>query len=354
LTWYANGTLRSNAVAGANWISECTKAPNGAVWCAFYNLAADGGVFRYHNGTLTYYDKNDIAPSYWGASVLGRSIAMEGNTVWVGLYGAGLAKYDGTSWSWYHPQRIRCYARLLHSGYCCGCPGAESGWAPDYQSVVIFDGSTWRQVGPTGSGPINDILITPSGDVYVAAQNGFYKYGGAPNTWQTLSSSGAYALAYDGSVVWIGTRGGGVARYDGTTLTTFLTTADGLPSNSIRSIGRRGAGPLYIGTLNNGVCVYNFGSTALGKSLPSEKALSVYPVPVRERLYVQAGEEDVEQVRLFSPVGGVVVSSLPYRRQRDGAYEIELPLTLPTGFYILEVTSRRGWQAQAKVLIGTP
>jgi hypothetical protein len=64
LTWYAKGTFRSNAVAGAKWVSECTKVPNGAVWCAFYNLAADGGVFRYHNGRLTWYAKNDIAPSY--------------------------------------------------------------------------------------------------------------------------------------------------------------------------------------------------------------------------------------------------------------------------------------------------
>ncbi|MDT7941914.1 MAG: hypothetical protein RQ993_01405 [Bacteroidota bacterium] len=39
---------------------------------------------------------------------------------------------------------------------------------------------------------------------------------------------------------------------------------------------------------------------------------------------------------------------------RMASIEIELPLTLPTGFYILEVTGRRGWQAQAKVLIGTP
>ena len=28
-----------------------------------------------------------------------------------------------------------------------------------------------------------------------------------------------------------------------------------------------------------------------------------------------------------------MVSSLPYRRQRDGVYEVELPLTMPTGFY---------------------
>ena len=353
LTWYANGTLRSNAMAGANWISECTKAPNGAVWCAFYNLGADGGVFRYHNGRLTWYRKNAIAPSYWRASVLGRSIAMEGNTVWVGLFRAGLAKYDGTTWSWYHPQQTAGMPDSTVLAIAVDAQGRK--WlGTDSRGVVIFDGSTWTQVGPTGSGPISDILITPSGDIYVAAQNGFYKYGGAPNTWQTLSSTRGYALAYDGSVVWIGTTSGGVARYDGTTLTTFLTTADGLPSNSIRSIGRRGSGPLYIGTLNNGVCVYNFLSSALGKSLPSEKALSVYPMPVRERLYVQAGEEDVEQVRLFSPVGDVVVSNLPHRRQRDGVYEIELPLTLPTGFYILEVTGRKGWQAQAKVLIGTP
>jgi ligand-binding sensor domain-containing protein len=229
LTWYANGTFWSNIVAGANWISECTKAPNGAVWCAFYNLAADGGVFRYHNGTLTRYDKNDIAPPYWRASVLGCSITMEGNTVWVGLFGAGLAKYEGTTWSWYHPQRTAGMPDSFIRAIAVDAQGRK--WlGTNSQGVVIFDGSTWTQVGPTGSGPISDILITPSGDIYVAAQNGLYKYGGAPNTWQTLSSSGAYALAYDGSVVWIGTRGGGVARYDGTTLTTFLTTVDGLPS----------------------------------------------------------------------------------------------------------------------------
>jgi hypothetical protein len=104
----------------------------------------------------------------------------------------------------------------------------------------------------------------------------------------------------------------------------------------------------------SGRSIMGFACITLGKNLPSEKALSVYSMPVRERLHVQAGEEDVEQVRLFLPVGGVVVSSLPYCRQGDGVYEIELPLTLATGFYILEVTGRRGWQAQAKGLIGTP
>jgi hypothetical protein len=129
LTWYANGTFWSNIVAGANWISECTKAPNGAVWCAFYNLAADGGVFRYHNGTLTWYRKNDIAPSYWRTCVLGRSIAVEGNTAWVGLFEPALLNTMELPGAGIIPSGpLVCPTPSFW--LLLWMPRAESGWAP--------------------------------------------------------------------------------------------------------------------------------------------------------------------------------------------------------------------------------
>jgi ligand-binding sensor domain-containing protein len=101
---------------------------------------------------------------------------------------AGLTEYDGTIWNWYHPQRIAGMPDSTIQSIAVDAQGRK--WlGTNSQGVVIFDGTNWTKVGPTGSGPINDILITPSGDIYVAAQNGLYKYGGAPNTWQTLSST---------------------------------------------------------------------------------------------------------------------------------------------------------------------
>ena len=348
LTWYAHPNFRSSPIAQSNWIAECVKAPNAALWCAYYNLGADGGVFRYYNGTLQWYDKNDIAPGYWRASVLGRSIAMEGNTVWVGLFGSGLAKYDGSSWTWYHPRITTGMPDSTINAIAIDAQGRK--WlGTEYRSVVLFDGNTWMSLGPAGSGRINDILITSSGEVYVAANNGVYKYGGSPNNWQQLSSSSANALAYDGSVLWVGLRDG-VAKYDGNTFATFLTTADGLPSNSVRSIGVSNSGLLYIGTLNRGLCVYQL-SQSLEWNQRNEKDIRVYPLPAGEYLYLQmAPGREIEKIRLFSPDGGIKVSDLSHRQREQGLWLIDLPHTLPVGWYIMEIVGRGGWHAYTKVV----
>ncbi len=60
------------------------------------------------------------------------------------------------------------------------------------------------------------------------------------------------ALAVDGDgVVWAGTWGGGLSRFDGTTWKTY-TVKEGLPGNHVFLLHRDAAGALWIGT-NNGL-----------------------------------------------------------------------------------------------------
>lgn len=63
------------------------------------------------------------------------------------------------------------------------------------------------------------------------------------------------ALAGNG-MLWFGTNGGGITRYDGRSFTNY-TTADGLPDNVILSMLSDSHGTLWIGTSTGGLCKYD-------------------------------------------------------------------------------------------------
>lgn len=71
-----------------------------------------------------------------------------------------------------------------------------------------------------------------------------------------LAQSQVYAIAEDESAhLWLGTRGGGLCRFDGTEFEVF-TTRDGLPSNYILQLFRSNQGLLWIGT-SDGLSIYD-------------------------------------------------------------------------------------------------
>ena len=57
-------------------------------------------------------------------------------------------------------------------------------------------------------------------------------------------------------MLWFGTNGGGITRYDGRTFTNY-TTAHGLPDNVILSLLSDSRGDLWIGTSTGGLCRYD-------------------------------------------------------------------------------------------------
>lgn len=72
-----------------------------------------------------------------------------------------------------------------------------------------------------------------------------------------LPRSGVYCLLEDShSFLWIGTEGGGLARFDGRKFETF-TTGNGLPDNTIRSLFEDEDGNIWLGTNGHGLCRYD-------------------------------------------------------------------------------------------------
>ena len=71
-----------------------------------------------------------------------------------------------------------------------------------------------------------------------------------------LPQSQVYGIAEDhNGNIWLGTRGGGIAKFDGVNFEVF-TTQDGLLSNFVSSVFHDSRDNIWIGT-STGVSLYN-------------------------------------------------------------------------------------------------
>jgi ligand-binding sensor domain-containing protein len=56
---------------------------------------------------------------------------------------------------------------------------------------------------------------------------------------------------------WIGTDGGGLAKFDGVNWTVYNTSNSGLPGNSVNAIAIDGQGNKWIGTYGGGLAKFD-------------------------------------------------------------------------------------------------
>lgn len=95
------------------------------------------------------------------------------------------------------------------------------------------------------------LLLPALSDVY-SQQLNFRNY----SVEDGVAQSQIYGLIQDSrGYLWMGTRGGGLTRFDGLSFKTF-TTRDGLPNNYINFLFEDSEKNIWIGT-NNGLCCYN-------------------------------------------------------------------------------------------------
>jgi ligand-binding sensor domain-containing protein len=177
-------------------------------------------------------------------------IKLDSNgTLWVAFSsGSGLASFDGISWTTYKTSN----SGILSNYVTC----LE---ADNHNNIVIgtTDGLSFR----TGSNEwfyfqlpgiilrINDIKITSAGDMYFGTYNKGLYY--ADNSGFSFVDSTIFknvtAIEEDKSGnIWFGTNNG-LMKWDGSNIS-LLTTANGLPSNEIKSLFCDSRSRLWIGT----------------------------------------------------------------------------------------------------------
>jgi ligand-binding sensor domain-containing protein len=183
--------------------------------------------------------------------------------LWVGSQFSGVWKYDGQAWDNYDTGNSGLLGDIIVSlaGDSQGTLWlGTSGWdGPSGQdgAVARYDGLTWINYCLENSGLIDDDALQVTVDlgdtIWIGTEEGVSKFDGV-STWTNYDSGnsglienhvGAIAIDVDNSK-WFATQGG-VSHLSGQTWTSY-TTADGLPSNSVRDICISETGVVWIAT----------------------------------------------------------------------------------------------------------
>lgn len=222
-----------NQLSMGNTIRSLAASNDGAIW-----IGASAGATQIapQDLTPTHYTPANSGLPFADIAAIGAS--AQDNGVWVGAHGA--ARFDGNAWTAYSPDD-----NLVD--------------APIQTIAADGVGRTW--LGSQGAGIS---IWTGSSFFNLTAANG-------------IPSEEITALASGGDLIWIGTRGGGLFRFQNNQLRFYTTASSALPSNNITALAMRANGELLIGT-DRGLARYAAGEIVPSAEMPSG-AITALAVP---------------------------------------------------------------------------
>jgi signal transduction histidine kinase/ligand-binding sensor domain-containing protein len=237
----------------------------GLVRCLFEDregnlwVGSNAGLIRYRDALLMVYGTPEGMPSNEPNTVF----QDRGGRIWIGFHDAGLMLYS--------PQGSRVFTtrdglpnnevfsiRQARDGDLL--IGARGGL------VRMHDGHFSTFVPPDPLSRINvfDALEDPEGRIWLATPGGLEVLRGRqarvviPSDPLLVSTFVTLCRTHDGAI-WAGTYGKGLWRVVGDSQPKQFTTADGLPSDQIRTIHEDPGGTLWIGTFGGGLSMYRDG-----------------------------------------------------------------------------------------------
>jgi len=172
----------------------------------------------------------------------------DGN-IWFGAHDGGVTRYDGLEWKRYTPAD-----GLADKDVTCIAQGSDGAlwFGTEHSGVSRYDGTTWRTYTTADglvSNIVNSVIVDRRGNVWLATKLGISRFDGS--RWTTFQPGLWITDAYEDrdGILWFGSHGGGLYRYDGTSWTIFTTenTVGGLAANSILGIVQGDDGALWVG-----------------------------------------------------------------------------------------------------------
>ena len=202
-----------------------------------------GGVSRYKDGNWkTFFPMHGLA-DYWVYCFT----SQKDGTLWIGTW-AGVNKVDIKT------GKFTTYVRELINEwvYGLGVDSKDRVWFGTEGGVSMFDGKTWKSwTHKDGLGAPNTDKLAFSANTGLGTRT---RHDLATTTEGRATYNPNYVFSIHVSpddVVWAGTWGGGVSRFDGKRWTN-LTTSNGLAGNIVYSIIQHRDGAFWFGT-NRGV-----------------------------------------------------------------------------------------------------
>jgi len=206
-----------------------------------------GGTSRYRDGKWkTFFPMHGLA-DYW---VYAFANDLQGN-LWIGTW-AGATRYEPKT------GKLTNYVKELVNEWVYGISVDKRGrvWFGTEGGVSMFDGKAWTAwTHRDGLGAPNDARLPASTNTGLGtrSRHDLNVQRGGTATFNPNYVFSVHA-APDG-MVWAGTWGGGVSRFDGRRWRNY-TVKDGLAGNLVYAIAQDEQGVLWFGT-ENGVSRYD-------------------------------------------------------------------------------------------------
>lgn len=249
-----------------NVINDIAVDNTGSPWIAVQSF----GLARYVGTSWTYYTpQNSGLPSMYVEAL---AVGSSGH-IWAGTLMSGAARFDGLqTWTVYDTSNSEMPQNWVS---CFYVDGTSSVWAGTGRSGISrFDGSAWDSNFTTSnsglaSNQVQHITGSPgSGDIWAGLYNertGSYQldyFNGSDWSHFNADNSGlpdfpisSLAGGSAGSV-FVATNGGGVARYGGSAWDIFNTSNSAVPDNEVLDADMDENGNFWIATYS-GIGRYN-------------------------------------------------------------------------------------------------
>lgn len=189
--------------------------------------------------------------------------------IWLGTNGDGVCRYDGKTFTYFNT------TEGFGGTAVRGITEEENGdlWFATTGGVTHYDGkhfTNFTTEDGLSHNQVWSILIDGNGGFWFGTDGGVSRYDGKTFTSFPLPAADQkqYPRAYPtpklvhcifqdkSGVIWLGTNGAGVYRYDGKSLT-HLSEKDGLCNNVVLSIMQDKQGRLWFGSMFGGVSRYD-------------------------------------------------------------------------------------------------
>ncbi|HET8761104.1 MAG TPA: two-component regulator propeller domain-containing protein [Nitrospiria bacterium] len=255
-----------------NYAFTVSVDPRGTTWFG----TNSGGLARVDGERVTTFHVRDGLADPWVYDIA----YQRDGTMWAGTWN-GVSRYDGKAFTSYHVED----GLINRWVYAVAVDRDDSVWFGTEGGVSRFDGATWTSwTHRDGLGAPNTAQLKSSDNTGLGAltTGNIHRHDLTaldPEGRETYNENYVLSLLIDPrGVKWIGTWGGGVARFDGRTWTNY-TTQDGLAGNVVYAIAQDPTGRLWFGT-NHGVCTYDGRTWATVSPAQRYAAGDVYAVVV--------------------------------------------------------------------------